>query len=167
MLKPQREGGGNNLYGQAILDRLKDTKGLAAFILMQRIRPPINRFALPLTQQEHVSLFLQILVAHQPLCIRAVSAQLMKLPLRCIFKEPGVSLWCGDDLAFTGALSTCTHQHNIQKRPYFCRPRKSYQLSVLLMTSACSDPKPHILEVHNNAHASTWQAFAASVFSSQ
>lgn len=45
VLKPQREGGGNNLYGQAILERLKDTKGLAAFILMQRIRPPINRFA--------------------------------------------------------------------------------------------------------------------------
>ncbi|KAK9837801.1 hypothetical protein WJX74_005284 [Apatococcus lobatus] len=43
VLKPQREGGGNNLYGQAILDRLKDPKGLAAFILMQRIRPPINR----------------------------------------------------------------------------------------------------------------------------
>lgn len=47
VLKPQREGGGNNLYGQAILDRLQDTKGLAAFILMQRIRPPINRFAHP------------------------------------------------------------------------------------------------------------------------
>ena len=45
VLKPQREGGGNNLYGQAILDRLQDTKGLAAFILMQRIRPPINRSA--------------------------------------------------------------------------------------------------------------------------
>ena len=43
VLKPQREGGGNNLYGKAILDRLKDTKGLAAFILMQRIRPPIHR----------------------------------------------------------------------------------------------------------------------------
>lgn len=47
VLKPQREGGGNNLYGPAILDRLQDTKGLAAFILMQRIRPPINRFAHP------------------------------------------------------------------------------------------------------------------------
>ncbi len=45
VLKPQREGGGNNLYGRAILDRLKDRQGLAAFILMQRIRPPIHRYA--------------------------------------------------------------------------------------------------------------------------
>ena len=43
MLKPQREGGGNNLYGEALQRRLQDSKGLAAYILMQRIRPPINR----------------------------------------------------------------------------------------------------------------------------
>jgi glutathione synthase len=43
VLKPQREGGGNNLYGQQLSERLQDKRGLAAYILMQRIRPPINR----------------------------------------------------------------------------------------------------------------------------
>ena len=43
VLKPQREGGGNNLYGEALQRRIADPKGLAAYILMQRIRPPINR----------------------------------------------------------------------------------------------------------------------------
>ena len=43
VLKPQREGGGNNLYGDQLQQRLRDPKGLAAYILMQRIRPPINR----------------------------------------------------------------------------------------------------------------------------
>ncbi|KAK9917481.1 hypothetical protein WJX75_004845 [Coccomyxa subellipsoidea] len=46
VLKPQREGGGNNLYGDQIVERLKQRKGLAAYILMQRIRPPINRSTL-------------------------------------------------------------------------------------------------------------------------
>lgn len=40
VLKPQREGGGNNLYGEQLAQRLADSKGLGAFILMQRIRPP-------------------------------------------------------------------------------------------------------------------------------
>ena len=44
VLKPQREGGGNNLYGDQLQQRLRDPKGLAAYILMQRIRPPINRY---------------------------------------------------------------------------------------------------------------------------
>ena len=44
VLKPQREGGGNNLYGDQLQQRLRDPKGLAAYILMQRIRPPINRW---------------------------------------------------------------------------------------------------------------------------
>ena len=43
VLKPQREGGGNNLYGENLRDRLKDSKGLSAYILMQRIRPPVHR----------------------------------------------------------------------------------------------------------------------------
>lgn len=49
VLKPQREGGGNNLYGQDLVDQLKQGlaadggKGLAAFILMQRIVPPPQR----------------------------------------------------------------------------------------------------------------------------
>lgn len=47
VLKPQREGGGNNLYGAQILERLSQRRGLAAYILMQRIRPPINRYAPP------------------------------------------------------------------------------------------------------------------------
>lgn len=42
VLKPQREGGGNNLYGQEMVDALKSIsyKERGAFILMQRIRPP-------------------------------------------------------------------------------------------------------------------------------
>ena len=43
VLKPQREGGGNNLYGEEMLEKLRQRKGLAAYILMQRIRPPIRR----------------------------------------------------------------------------------------------------------------------------
>lgn len=49
VLKPQREGGGNNLYGQDLVDQLKQGlaadggKGLAAYILMQRILPPPQR----------------------------------------------------------------------------------------------------------------------------
>ena len=44
VLKPQREGGGNNLYGEGMLEKLRQRKGLAAYILMQRIRPPIRRW---------------------------------------------------------------------------------------------------------------------------
>jgi len=41
VLKPQREGGGNNLYGEKMKEKLEnDTKDLAAYILMQRIFPP-------------------------------------------------------------------------------------------------------------------------------
>ncbi len=43
VLKPQREGGGNNLYGQQAADKIAGRVGLAAYILMQRIRPPIHR----------------------------------------------------------------------------------------------------------------------------
>lgn len=45
VLKPQREGGGNNLYGAALAARLEEGgEGLAAFVLMQRIKPPVNRW---------------------------------------------------------------------------------------------------------------------------
>ena len=43
VLKPQREGGGNNLYGEELRAKLATSEGLAAYILMQRIRPPTNR----------------------------------------------------------------------------------------------------------------------------
>ena len=43
VLKPQREGGGNNMYGEAARQKLQTKKGLSAYILMQRIRPPVNR----------------------------------------------------------------------------------------------------------------------------
>jgi hypothetical protein len=49
VLKPQREGGGNNLYGQNLVEMLQQGlaagggEGLAAFILMQRIVPPPQR----------------------------------------------------------------------------------------------------------------------------
>lgn len=42
VMKPQREGGGNNLYGAAVSRALRtlDAESLAAFILMERITPP-------------------------------------------------------------------------------------------------------------------------------
>lgn len=41
VLKPQREGGGNNLYGEELAARLRQGgEGLRAYILMQRIKPP-------------------------------------------------------------------------------------------------------------------------------
>lgn len=44
VLKPQREGGGNNFYGAELAARLaRRDKGLAAYILMQRIQPPAQR----------------------------------------------------------------------------------------------------------------------------
>ena len=43
VLKPQREGGGNNYYGEALAQRLTEGRGLAAYILMQRIQPPVHR----------------------------------------------------------------------------------------------------------------------------
>lgn len=44
VLKPQREGGGNNFYGEALAERLRQGGGgLAAYILMQRIQPPAQR----------------------------------------------------------------------------------------------------------------------------
>lgn len=43
VLKPQREGGGNNLYGVELAEKLKSGDGLGALILMQRIFPPSHR----------------------------------------------------------------------------------------------------------------------------
>eukprot|EP00794_Sanderia_malayensis_P010693 gene10693-11830_t len=43
VLKPQREGGGNNFYGQelvSVLNAIKDTDERSQYILMERIRPP-------------------------------------------------------------------------------------------------------------------------------
>ena len=45
VLKPQREGGGNNLYGEEMRQRLAEGGGLEAFILMERIRPRIQEAA--------------------------------------------------------------------------------------------------------------------------
>ena len=42
VLKPQREGGGNNLYGEDLRRRLAEGGGLEAFILMERIRPRVH-----------------------------------------------------------------------------------------------------------------------------
>ncbi|XP_041976700.1 glutathione synthetase-like isoform X2 [Aricia agestis] len=44
VLKPQREGGGNNLYGAAVREallRMRRSRERAAYILMERILPPI------------------------------------------------------------------------------------------------------------------------------
>jgi glutathione synthase len=44
VLKPQREGGGNNFYSDAMVDALtnKSIDELKAFILMERIQPPVQ-----------------------------------------------------------------------------------------------------------------------------
>lgn len=45
VLKPQREGGGNNVYGKDVRDvmlKMKDTKERTAWILMDRINPPLS-----------------------------------------------------------------------------------------------------------------------------
>nr|CAD7448498.1 unnamed protein product [Timema bartmani] len=45
VLKPQREGGGNNVYGEKVREELlamKDSKERTAWILMERISPPIQ-----------------------------------------------------------------------------------------------------------------------------
>jgi len=43
VLKPQREGGGNNLYSEELRKRLELGGDLGAFILMQRILPPSHQ----------------------------------------------------------------------------------------------------------------------------
>lgn len=46
MLKPQREGGGNNIYGQEIREailKMRNSKERTAWILMERITPPISK----------------------------------------------------------------------------------------------------------------------------
>lgn len=45
VMKPQREGGGNNIYGSDIPDVLTkmDEKERSAYIIMERISPPISR----------------------------------------------------------------------------------------------------------------------------
>jgi len=43
VLKPQREGGGNNLYGIELKERLEAGGELGDLILMQRILPPVNQ----------------------------------------------------------------------------------------------------------------------------
>lgn len=63
VLKPQREGGGNNIYGDEIkevLEKIKDSGEREAYILMDRIRPPIQHNYLvrahkPVTLSEVVS----------------------------------------------------------------------------------------------------------------
>lgn len=42
VLKPQREGGGNNLYKQEMAAKLRAGQGLGAYILMERINPPTH-----------------------------------------------------------------------------------------------------------------------------
>lgn len=53
VLKPQREGGGNNLYGDALKARLESKKDLGALILMQRILPPINKAIMVRNGESH------------------------------------------------------------------------------------------------------------------
>ncbi len=63
MLKPQREGGGNNKYGKEIgtfLESIKDSPERDAYILMDRINPPktknyIVRPEMNVTQEDVIS----------------------------------------------------------------------------------------------------------------
>lgn len=46
VLKPQREGGGNNVYGLNVRDaiiKMKESKERTAWILMERIHPPLSK----------------------------------------------------------------------------------------------------------------------------
>lgn len=46
VLKPQREGGGNNIYGEDVkkyLEKMSSSKERCAWILMERIIPPVQR----------------------------------------------------------------------------------------------------------------------------
>ena len=46
VLKPQREGGGNNVYGEDIkpfLESIRTSKERNAYILMDRIQPPVTK----------------------------------------------------------------------------------------------------------------------------
>lgn len=46
VLKPQREGGGNNIYGEDIkefLTNIRNSDERGAWILMDRINPPLQR----------------------------------------------------------------------------------------------------------------------------
>ena len=46
VLKPQREGGGNNIWDEEMKEKLISLKGdpaRAQFILMKKIRPPIRK----------------------------------------------------------------------------------------------------------------------------
>ena len=46
VLKPQREGGGNNVYDEEVksyLKKIKDTEERSAWILMERIHPPLQK----------------------------------------------------------------------------------------------------------------------------
>lgn len=45
VLKPQREGGGNNVYGENVktyLEKIKNSDERSAWILMERINPPVQ-----------------------------------------------------------------------------------------------------------------------------
>lgn len=59
VLKPQREGGGNNVYGEEIKTRLEamgNSKERTAWILMDRIHPPLQKNYLIRAGSETVSL---------------------------------------------------------------------------------------------------------------
>lgn len=43
VLKPQREGGGNNIYGQDISEMLLSKRYLSEYVLMQRLHPPMYK----------------------------------------------------------------------------------------------------------------------------
>lgn len=46
VLKPQREGGGNNVYGEKVrevLQSMTDSRDRTAWILMERIIPPVQK----------------------------------------------------------------------------------------------------------------------------
>lgn len=55
VLKPQREGGGNNIYNENIrswLNSMKESQERTAWILMDRIYPPLQKNYLIRTAEE-------------------------------------------------------------------------------------------------------------------
>ncbi|KAK9873866.1 hypothetical protein WA026_002223 [Henosepilachna vigintioctopunctata] len=57
ILKPQREGGGNNIYGMDVrtaMLNMKDSKERSAWILMERIHPPLSKTYIVRPESEEV-----------------------------------------------------------------------------------------------------------------
>ncbi|XP_071534052.1 glutathione synthetase-like isoform X1 [Panulirus ornatus] len=105
VLKPQREGGGNNVYGaeiKEVLEKIKDSAEREAYILMDRIRPPIQENYLvrpyePVRLVEVVSelgIFGVILGTNKDIMINKFSGHMLRTKLSSV-NEGGVAAGLG------------------------------------------------------------------------